>query len=412
MRMRRHLLAGWAVIAVSGGLVVVGHVAARITGTTLKDPLFALSIALLGVVGGVVILKQPGNRIGLVLALAGMSGGLAGLGAGLGAGDATRDALLGNTFLDAGPVRLVFVALSSAGFFTFAAMTLGLLPLLFPSGTVPSPRWRWVARVLVAGTAAMAVLGLFAPELCQNPDAAVTDGSEAAICVANPIGIPGLPPAESVLVLVVFPAMLASMVSLVVRFRRSRDVERLQIKWLTLSLVALLAVVLLEALLLEVIGLESSLLLGSSFDLLGLFMSMVPISIAAAILRYRLYEIDRLISRTATYGLVLGVLGSLFGLAVTLPTVVWGGEDTPAWVVAGSTLMVAALFAPLRRRVQGVVDRRFDRARYDAQRVVDGFGVLVRDATDLGEITGALGRVTAQVLGPRSLGVWTRSDPA
>lgn len=153
--------------------------------------------------------------------------------------------------------------------------------------------------------------------------------------------------------------------------------ERLQLKWLVPSLIVFGAGNVAE------FGFQGSI---AADVLLPLGFMLMVVSISVAILRYRLYDIDRLISRSVAYAIVLVVLGAGFGAAVAFPTLVVGDESTPSWVVAGSTLAVAAAFNPLRMRVQRLVDRRFDRVRYDAQRVVDRFGGALRDATDIGEI--------------------------
>lgn len=140
--------------------------------------------------------------------------------------------------------------------------------------------------------------------------------------------------------------------------------------------------------------------------LTSLTITLVPISIGVAILRYRLYEIDRVVSRTVSYATLLGVLGMLYAAAVALWTTMLGGGDPPSWLVAAITLAAAGLFSPLRRRVQRVVDRRFNRTRYDAERVVEGFEWVVRDATDVDAITHEWTAAVRRILHPESVGLW------
>ncbi|MEX1125066.1 MAG: hypothetical protein WEE53_05320, partial [Acidimicrobiia bacterium] len=157
--------------------------------------------------------------------------------------------------------------------------------------------------------------------------------------------------------------MLAAIVSLVMRWKGARGVERLQLRWLVPSFAVLGA-----GLLAEFGGFQGSL---AGNVLLPAGAILVPVAIGFAILRYRLYEIDRIISRTVSYAVVVGLLGLVFFGVVTVLTSLLPAESDLA--VAGSTLAVAALFNPVRRRVQGWVDRRFNRSRYDAQKVMDAF---------------------------------------
>ena len=393
---------GAAAIALSTGVLVAAFIAASNTGTTINDPLIGATTALMGVAGGVILLKQPGNRIGVVMAVAGIGGALAGLGAGLGAGDAVADLESGNTFLDAGPLRLIAIALGNSGFFVFVVATIGLLPLLFPTGRIPSPRWKWPARALVAITGLIAVSGLFTHRLCQlDPDGGLA-------CVRNPIGIPGVVFME-VLVLAAFPLIVASLVAVIVRFRRAEGVERLQMKWVTLSLGAVLVLSVVEAVIVESAGVDLRPVLGTDFDLLGMALVMVPVSITIAVLRHRLFDIDRLVSRSVSYAVVLGLVAAVYATIALGPTLVLGSADTPPWLVALATLAAAAAFNPLRGRVQSAVDRRFNRARFDAERAVDGFGDRLRDATDPGAIASEWATAVGGLLEPAAVGVWIPS---
>jgi hypothetical protein len=149
-------------------------------------------------------------------------------------------------------------------------------------------------------------------------------------------------------------------------------------------------------------GFQNSLL---SQMVLGLGALLVPITIGIAILRFRLFEIDRIVSRTVTYLLLVSVLAALYSLVVALPTSALGA-DTPSWVVAASTLAAAALFSPLRRVVQRMVDRRFNRSRYDAERVVERFASHVREFTDVATITSGLSSAVSGALHPSAVAVW------
>jgi hypothetical protein len=198
--------------------------------------------------------------------------------------------------------------------------------------------------------------------------------------------------------LLVLAAIVAAIVSLVVRWVRSRGVERLQMKWLVLAFAVFLVGVLAEF-----GGFQDS-MVANIFLPAGLL--LIPVTIVVAVTRYRLYEIDRILSRTVTYAIVVVVLGAVYlgGLAA-LTTLL--STDSPL-AVAGSTLAAAALFNPLRKRVQGWVDQRFNRSRYDAQRVVDLFSdTLQKDLDQDHLVTGWVG-VVSETMQPASAAVWVR----
>lgn len=135
----------------------------------------------------------------------------------------------------------------------------------------------------------------------------------------------------------------------------------------------------------------------------------LPLAIAISILRYRLYDIDSIISRTISYAVVTGLLGGMFALVVLIPTLLVGTQDTPDYLIAIATLIVAALFRPVGRRVQGVVDHRFNRARYDATRTVDTFTQRLREQIDLDGLGAELARVVDATMHPAHLSLWLRS---
>ena len=193
---------------------------------------------------------------------------------------------------------------------------------------------------------------------------------------------------------------MAAVVSLVIRFRRSRGEERLQLKWFTYA-GALVPVVLLGDYLPDAAG----------SVLFAVGISLLPVAAGLAVLRYRLYEIDRLINRTLVYGLVTVLLAGVYaGLVLVLGPLSGGGVagDPPSWVVAGATLAVAALFQPARQRVQRLVDRHFNRARYDAVRTVEGFSARLRDQVDLDTLAAELLAVVDQTVQPTRASLWLR----
>lgn len=222
--------------------------------------------------------------------------------------------------------------------------------------------------------------------------------------IANPIGL--LPaqlfdPVLEVIGVANWVVAIGGVVALVVRFRRSSEVVRAQIKWVVFAAVLFVP-------LFVIVGFadDSSTLFGLAFLAVLL---VFPVAIAAAITRYRLFEIDRIISRTVGYALVVAVLGLVYVVgAVWLPTRIMG--EQPQLFVAGSTLVVAALFNPVRRRVLSWVDRRFNRFQYDAQQVVDSFADRLQDGLDVGQLTDESVAVVTEVMRPDMVGVWVQSQ--
>ena len=206
-------------------------------------------------------------------------------------------------------------------------------------------------------------------------------------------------------------AFLLAVAAVIVRFRRSKGIERAQLKWFV---AAIFAVATFLTLGFADGGLDVGLAAGTSptfFDVLAVAsLSLPPIAVGVAILRYRLFEIDRIISRTLSWALVTGLLGAAFvGLVVGLQALSTKVTGTNTLAVAASTLVVAAAFQPLRRRVQGQVDRRFNRATYDAQYTTDAFAAKLRDEVDLARLRVALVDTVDEAVRPVSATVWLRS---
>jgi hypothetical protein len=300
------------------------------------------------------------------------------------------------------PVALFAVVHSGLGttsFFLFA-----VLAMVFPSGRLPTGRWGRIGRVgLGVGlgfTAAAYVLpviyvGYPASAPVRNPAAFFPD--LAIWQVLNP-GTVFLP----VLFLV-----LAGMVSLGVRVRRARGTERQQLRWFAASIAVLMSAVVSGF----VIG---YLVPGSSDSGLAWLPAMVafptvPIAIGFAVLRYRLYEIDRIISRTISYGVISATLVAVYGALILILQGPLGAiTDGDTVAVAASTLVAAALFQPLRRRTQAAVDHRFNRARYDAERTVAGFSARLREEVDIATVTTDLHGTVQRSVNPSSLSLWIR----
>jgi len=280
----------------------------------------------------------------------------------------------------------------------FTALALiGFILLLTPTGSLPSPRWRWWAR----GTVAAPVVFLLVGTLAGGP----LDPRYQAL--GGPFDLRGLGGlllvANQLALAVTTLAVVVAAGSLVGRFRRARGTERLQLRWVALAavLVALAGVVVLAALAIGVPG-ATTLLSGAA----GFCIAVLPVATGAAILRYRLYDLDRIISRTLAYGLLTVLLGSAYagvvlGLGRLLP-------QSSNLVVAGATLAVAALFQPARRRIQQVVDRRFNLRRYDAANTIVAFSARLRQQVDLDTLTAELLAVVEQTMQPTRASLWLR----
>ena len=270
--------------------------------------------------------------------------------------------------------------------------------LLFPTGTLPSRRWRPVAWAAGAGLAGWAFGNVFAPTTIS-----------ASPSMPNPAGVTG--PAGDIFnimansgrVLMV-AAGLAAVLSLAFRYRRARTAERAQLKWLVYAGAVVVAAALIAAGPVEQImgpgdaatNLQNAMVSGA--------IALIAVAIGIAVLRYRLYDIDRVISRTVAYAIITGLLAGVYAGLVLLATQVLG-LHTPV-AVAAATLAAAALFNPLRRRVQLLVDRRFNRARYDADQTVAAFAARLKGAVDLDTVRDDLAGVAHQALEPAHVSVW------
>src|SRR5580700_3525479 len=269
--------------------------------------------------------------------------------------------------------------------------------LLFPTEHQPSRRGQPVAWATGAGLAGWAVGASFAPTI-------FTDSPSPP----NPVGVPR--PAGDLLyvvaaggALLIAVTGLAAIASLAVRYRRAGTAERAQLKWLVYAGALIVAAMVAEVLVQKIMGTgtaATNLQNAISTGAIGL----VPLAIGIAVLRYRLYDIDRIISRTLAYAIVTGLLIGIYAGLVLLATQVL--QIRGAVAVAAATLAAAALFNPVRRRVQHRVDRRFNRARYDADQTVAAFSARLKDAVDLDTVAGDLARVAEKALEPAHVSIW------
>jgi hypothetical protein len=338
---------------------------------------FTLLVLGAAATGGVVASRVPGNAVGWALLA---------LGAGLGVG------MLAGAYAEAGPAPGDDWAAWLGNWLPLVAMfgATGALLLLFPDGRLVSRRWRPVAWIVGAGV----VLAGLGAALDQQPL-----GERE---LPNPLVLPdathGVVEAFiTVTDLLALPLLVAAAASLVVRFRRSRGVERLQLKWFTFD-----AAIVGVALGLSALG-------GSIADaafVVGLLaLAALPVTAGLAILRYRLYDIDVVIRRTLIYAALTVTLGAAYlGLVLLVGLAV--GES--GFAVAVSTLAVAALFRPVLARIQAIVDRRFYRRRYDAALTLEAFGARLRDEVDLEALTADLNGVVRDTVQPTHVSVWLR----
>ncbi|HET6748976.1 MAG TPA: hypothetical protein VFL71_06930 [Actinomycetes bacterium] len=273
------------------------------------------------------------------------------------------------------------------------------LPLLLPDGRLRSRRWRVVAVAAVAGTT-MEVVGW-----CLSPGP-MTQTLEP---VAKPLALDGWAGTVATVVSwtgwgVLFASIPAAAVCVVLRFRSSRGLERQQLRWVAAGAAAAVAGPLL------LVPLEAVGLLPAVDSFSWPLLLSVPVAIAVAVLRYRLWDLDRLVSRTVTYALLTALL--VLPYLLVLPAVTRPAGDAGNLAVAAATLAAVAASAPLRRRVQGLVDRRFNRRRYDAERTVAGFAARLRGQVDLDALAAELLAVVDQTVQPTQASLWLHPRPA
>ena len=292
------------------------------------------------------------------------------------------------------PVELLAIAVivNDAGFYVPIMLIMVGIPLVFPDGRLLSRRWRLVVALLVFGMIAVVLGQLLGPGPLGEGE------------MPNPFAVPalfGLAALLDTLASLTVIGFVLAVLAVVLRYRRGDEVERHQLKWLIA--VALVAAVVFPIALLVPEGVVSQVALWIG---LGAVFAL-PMAIAVAILRYRLYDIDRIISRTIAWAIISGLLAVAFvGLVVGLTTLLERVTQGETLAVAAATLVAATLFQPLRRRVQRAVDRRFDRARYDAQHTADAFAERVRDEVDLDSLAGELERTVVGAMRPTSAAIW------
>jgi hypothetical protein len=367
---------------------------------TLPDIWRAAWVLANGVAGGILVVRRPRNVIGYLLLVVAFS--FSGTND-LSAAEVAAMQAGAVTGLDAFKIWLG----GQSGVWAFLAY--GVLGLVFPTGRLPGVRWRIVARALIAVGVLVAALSLVSPWL-----GVTIAGGSATVIVPNPYavaptsGLWGLMPDGDTAFIAILAVLAAGVASIVVRAIRSTGVVRLQMRWLAASLACVVAGVLIGAVAIILGG-----PLGQQFGWYpaSLAFLTVPAAVTAAVLRHRLLDIDRIVSRTIGWALASGVLAGLFLLAVAgLQALLVDVNQGETVAVAASTLLAVACFQPVRSRLQRVVDRRFDRAAYDRDRLVASFGGRLRDELDLATVQRELVATAVDTVRPVATGVWVRAS--
>ena len=288
-------------------------------------------------------------------------------------------------------------AARSLGFF----LILTFLLLLFPTGRLPSPRWRPLAWVTLLAITLFCLVDLLGGDL-SNADTRLTP-------FANPIGVIPAALADNVLMgltfLLVFACIIGCCASVVVRFRRAQGSERQQLKWLAYA--ALWAGALYSGAIIGIFTNNPFLASSLTFELC---LAGIPVAVGIAILRHGLFDIDILINRTLVYGSLTAVLAAVYFACVigaqAITTALTGQTNTPPVIIVASTLLIAALFNPLRRRVQSLIDHRFYRRKYDAARTLAAFASTLRSEVELSALQTHLTDVVEQTMQPAHVSLW------
>ena len=383
----------WSLCALTVALVTCVVAFTVLTGTGPRDFTFLLGVVSSTIVGAIVASRRPSNPIGWFL--------LASAACFAVSEAAFRYAIYG-LVIEPGslPLSRAMAWPETWMWVPGIALIVLFLPLYFPTGHLLSSRWRpvlWLALLLCVATAGFQA---FWP-----------GEVEGVAGVTNPLGIEALRTVrvvEGSLLLFVGLVFLA-VASLMIRFRRSRGQERQQMKWLTYTAITMTALIVLTNL-----SRQNSALYTVMEGLTGLVLAGMPVAVGIAVLRYRLYDVDVIINRTLVYGTLTAMLIVVYfgGVAATqaIFRTITGQEQQPQLAVVVSTLVIAALFNPLRRRIQSLIDRRFYRRKYDAVMTLEAFSAKLRDETNLDSLSDDLVEVVRETMQPAHVSFWLRPD--
>lgn len=384
-------VAAWMLVALTVLLMVGGMLLARAPdGSTPADVLDVGGFAMFSLVGAFVLTHRQGNLIGWIMLGAGLAFVL----------DAASIAYVEASV--AGwdvPAPVVAAWLAAWVWSPGWTLAFGWLPLLFPDGRLLSRRWRWLAAGLMLGSLQV-IPAMVLPTLRY--------GDDEQIFGPNPIGLEGHGPLLEALVegvaVVLIPFWLAIIVHQVLRYRRSDPTARLQLRWFLWSIIVVIGLFLASM----IPGVEP-VLQRLPFSLP---IALIPISVGVAITRYRLYDIDRIISRAVTFTIVIALLAALYVSGVlAVGALLRPIAPDSDLAVAVATLLAAAAFRPVLARVRSRVDRRFDRGRYDAVAEVEAFGQRLRDELDLHQIRTDLAGASRRTMQPAAAWVWLPPGP-
>jgi hypothetical protein len=386
----------WGLFALFLGAGIGGLVLQSLNGSgKLDDQILAVAFTVIAAVGALIASRVPTNAIGWMLLAVSALPAL-----GFFSAEYARYAVSRPGSL---PGATSIVWLSTWAWIPSVGVLGTFLLLLFPNGRLPSSRWRPVAWLAGLSMAVIFVGSAFAP---GPSDEGLPD---------NPLGISGASGFLNAVTTAALPflalATALSLLSLVLRFRRARGDERAQLKWFVFAGILFAAEIILETLSSE-FGILPRIPEGFSRFLFPVFVSFLPISAAIAILKYRLYDIDLVINRTLVYGLLTALIVGVYVLAaVGLGGAVRSvsGQENNSLVIATSTLAVAALFHPARRRIQGFIDRRFYRGKYDAARTLEEFNAKLREQVDLDSLADELVGVVRETMQPSHAFLWLRA---
>ncbi len=392
MSVRVAALLAWSLWALSVAFAVFGLLFLYLNGSFehVLDESLGVDVAMaitFPTVGALVATRQPGNAVGWIFCAIGLSGGASIFFSEYGIyALVTRPGSL--------PAGVIAAWIGTWVWLPSVTLTISFLPLLFPHGRLLSPRWLPVAGLAAAVTVAGTVLIALTPWALLDPG--VPARNPFGIEVLRDVGIAVPVP----ILLVGVPTMLLCVASLVARFRSSGGEERQQLKWFVYA-----SVLNVGTLLIPSAGTSNavSVLQIATFPL-------VPVAAGIAILRYRLYDIDIIINRTLVYGsltaaLALAYLGSVVSLQYAFRVLTSGNSQL---AIVASTLLIAALFNPLRRRLQASVDRRFYRDKYDARKTLEAFSAKLRDEVDLDDLTGELTGAVRDTVRPAYVSLWLK----
>jgi hypothetical protein len=340
-----------------------------------------LATTVLSTLATILVSRAPGNRIGRILWL-------------IAAWMVTTFFLIISLYFLHSPTSKETAFANWLGTWSFVLFVpTSLVLMIFPSGRLPSPRWSLLPWLAVLGTLGWAATEAFGERL----------GLEGEL--PNPYANASLERIGGIVVLLFLPALIGTVASLVVRYRHASPEVRAQIKWVAVG--GILQIVVIFGLwVLDVTSSDEYPIAGVLAGTVSLL--FVPVGLAVAILRYHLYDIDHLVSRTVSYTVLGGLLGALFFVGVLGAQVVF--DATSDLAVAATTLAVAAIFDPLRRRLHGVMDRRFNRSRFDAERVVEAFTTRMSAMTSPEALSSDIAGTVEATLAPEAFGIWIRNS--